>query len=205
MEELCQDVKWFTPKISLGTFQLLLTRLFFFLTEEPHWVEVLTEILLSLLTRQSSLYRHVVDHAFTVISPHLTSTALAMILEVCFSAIAFLVDFYFLRTCIVSCFLFLAENVRKAPCVVECKIIGAFLSLGCWSQKGNWRRWRGFGDGRRIRSVWQKRFLSESRTEFCQSLKRGCWFVQLTSTWITYMKITTSFFVCQNNWKDDHL
>ena len=93
MEELCQDVKWFTPKISLGTFQLLLTRLFFFLTEEPHWVEVLTEILLSLLTRQSSLYRHVVDHAFTVISPHLTSTALAMILEVCFSAIAFLVDF----------------------------------------------------------------------------------------------------------------
>ena len=92
MEDL-PDVKWFARKISLGTFQLLLTRLFFFLTEEPHWVEVLTEILLSLLTRQSSLYRHVVDHAFTVISPHLTSTALAMILEVCFSAVAFLVDF----------------------------------------------------------------------------------------------------------------
>ncbi|KAL9986840.1 hypothetical protein ACROYT_G001046 [Oculina patagonica] len=49
--------------------------------EEPHWVEVLTEVLLSLLTRPSSLFRHVVDQVFTLLSPHLTRNALTMILE----------------------------------------------------------------------------------------------------------------------------
>lgn len=50
-------------------------------SDEPHWVEVLTEVLLSLLTRPSSLFRHVVDHVFTLLAPHLTLNALNMILE----------------------------------------------------------------------------------------------------------------------------
>lgn len=53
-----------------------------YISEEPHWVEVLTEVLLSLLTRPSSLFRHVVDHVFTILAPHLTRNALNMILEV---------------------------------------------------------------------------------------------------------------------------
>ena len=52
------------------------------ISEEPHWVEVLTEVLLSLLTRPSSLFRHVVDQVFTILAPHLTRNALTMILEV---------------------------------------------------------------------------------------------------------------------------
>lgn len=52
------------------------------ISEEPHWVEVLTEVLLSLLTRPSSLFRHVVDQVFTILAPHLTRNALIMILEV---------------------------------------------------------------------------------------------------------------------------
>lgn len=51
-------------------------------SDEPHWVEVLTEVLLSLLTRPTSLFRHVVDHVFTLLAPHLTLNALNMILEV---------------------------------------------------------------------------------------------------------------------------
>lgn len=45
-------------------------------------MEVLTEVLLSLLTRPSSLFRHVVDQVFTILAPHLTRNALTMILEV---------------------------------------------------------------------------------------------------------------------------
>lgn len=45
-------------------------------------MEVLTEVLLSLLTRPSSLFRHVVDQVFTILAPHLTVNALNMILEV---------------------------------------------------------------------------------------------------------------------------
>lgn len=55
---------------------------FLSISEEPHWVEVLTEVLLSLLTRPSSLFRHVVDQVFTILAPHLTRNALTMILEV---------------------------------------------------------------------------------------------------------------------------
>lgn len=43
---------------------------------------MLTEVLLSLLTRPSSLFRHVVDQVFTTLAPHLTLDALNMILEV---------------------------------------------------------------------------------------------------------------------------
>ncbi|KAK3731456.1 hypothetical protein QZH41_013647 [Actinostola sp. cb2023] len=50
-------------------------------TDEPHWVEVLTEILLSLLTRPSNLLRHVVDEVFTAIAPHLTQDALRIIIQ----------------------------------------------------------------------------------------------------------------------------
>ena len=52
------------------------------ISEEPHWVEVLTEVLLSLLTRPSSLFRHVVDQVFTILAPHLTRNAITMILKV---------------------------------------------------------------------------------------------------------------------------
>ena len=45
-------------------------------------MEVLTEVLLSLLTRLSSLFRLVVDQVFTILAPHLTQNALIMILEV---------------------------------------------------------------------------------------------------------------------------
>lgn len=54
----------------------------FVFVEEPHWVEVLTEVLLSLLTKTSSLFRHVVDQVFVLLAPHLTQNALNMILEV---------------------------------------------------------------------------------------------------------------------------
>ena len=45
-------------------------------------MEVLTEVLLSLLTRPSSLFRRVVDQVFTMLAPHMTLNALNMILEV---------------------------------------------------------------------------------------------------------------------------
>ena len=59
----------------------------FCFSDEPHWVEVLTEVLLSLLTQPSSLFRHVVDHVFTLLAPHLTLNALNMILEVSRSSV----------------------------------------------------------------------------------------------------------------------
>ncbi len=49
---------------------------------EPHWMDVVTEILLSLLTEASNLRRQVVDQVFNIIVPHLTSSALKIILEV---------------------------------------------------------------------------------------------------------------------------
>ena len=42
----------------------------------------MTEILLSLLTEASNLRRQVVDQVFNIIVPHLTSSALKIILEV---------------------------------------------------------------------------------------------------------------------------
>lgn len=50
-------------------------------SEEPQWVEVLTEVLLSLLTRPSSLFRHLVDHSFAILTPHLTFAALNLCIE----------------------------------------------------------------------------------------------------------------------------
>lgn len=66
----------------LYTFSLHKGAVSCYISEEPHWVEVLTEVLLSLLTRPSSLFRHVVDHVFIILAPHLTRNALSMILEV---------------------------------------------------------------------------------------------------------------------------
>ena len=65
-----------STKVSLETNHLI------HFSDEPHWVEVLTEVLLSLLTRPSSLFRHIVDQVFTMLAPHLTLGALNMILEV---------------------------------------------------------------------------------------------------------------------------
>ncbi|KAI8504946.1 Myb-binding protein 1A [Branchiostoma belcheri] len=50
--------------------------------DEPHWVEVVVEILLSLLSRPSHLLRTVVDNVFRVICPQLTRKGLQLILDV---------------------------------------------------------------------------------------------------------------------------
>ena len=52
------------------------------LEDEPLWMDVVTEILLSFLTESSNLRRQVVDQVFNIIVPHLTSSALNIILEV---------------------------------------------------------------------------------------------------------------------------
>ncbi|XP_067263325.1 myb-binding protein 1A-like protein [Chanodichthys erythropterus] len=50
--------------------------------EEPHWVEVIVEILLSLLSQPSRLIRSVCNAVFGRICPHLTQAALSSILNV---------------------------------------------------------------------------------------------------------------------------
>ncbi|KAF4113848.1 myb-binding protein 1A-like protein [Onychostoma macrolepis] len=50
--------------------------------EEPHWVEVVVEILLSLLSQPSRLFRSVCKSVFSRICPHLTQEALSSILNV---------------------------------------------------------------------------------------------------------------------------
>ncbi len=50
--------------------------------EEPHWVEVVVEILLSLLSQPSRLFRSVCKAVFSRICPHLTQEALSSILNV---------------------------------------------------------------------------------------------------------------------------
>ncbi|XP_026096269.1 myb-binding protein 1A-like protein [Carassius auratus] len=50
--------------------------------EEPHWVEVVVEILLSLLSQPSRLVRSVCKAVFSRICPHLTQEALSSILNV---------------------------------------------------------------------------------------------------------------------------
>uniref|UniRef100_A0A8C2DGR2 MYB binding protein (P160) 1a n=1 Tax=Cyprinus carpio TaxID=7962 RepID=A0A8C2DGR2_CYPCA len=50
--------------------------------EEPHWVEVVVEILLSLLSQPSRLTRGVCKAVFSRICPHLTQEALSSILDV---------------------------------------------------------------------------------------------------------------------------
>ncbi|XP_051748916.1 myb-binding protein 1A-like protein [Ctenopharyngodon idella] len=50
--------------------------------EEPHWVEVVVEILLSLLSQPSRLIRSVCNTVFGRICPHLTQAALGSILNV---------------------------------------------------------------------------------------------------------------------------
>ncbi|XP_077995887.1 myb-binding protein 1A-like protein [Glandiceps talaboti] len=49
---------------------------------EPEWIEVVTEILLSLLAQSSRLLRVVVDSVFKIICPHLTKEALQLLLDV---------------------------------------------------------------------------------------------------------------------------
>ena len=57
--------------------------LFSFLqTDEPEWVEVVTDLLLSLLAQKSHLVRSVVKTVFTLLSGNLTSQALELILDV---------------------------------------------------------------------------------------------------------------------------
>ncbi|XP_030647317.1 myb-binding protein 1A-like protein [Chanos chanos] len=51
-------------------------------SEEPHWVEVVVEILLSLLSQPSRLVRRVCKTVFSRVCPHLTHRALTAILDV---------------------------------------------------------------------------------------------------------------------------
>ena len=53
-----------------------------FLCIEPEWVEVVTEILLSLLSKPSHLLRTVVDGVFKMICPQMTPEALQLLLNV---------------------------------------------------------------------------------------------------------------------------
>lgn len=50
--------------------------------EEPHWVEVLVEILLSLLSQPSRLIRQVCKTVFGRICPHVNQGAITAILDV---------------------------------------------------------------------------------------------------------------------------
>merc|ERR550534_2449637 len=50
--------------------------------EEPDWVEVVTEILLSILASNSSLMRSVVGSVFSVISPQMNEAAILSLLNV---------------------------------------------------------------------------------------------------------------------------
>nr|XP_002731208.1 PREDICTED: myb-binding protein 1A-like protein-like [Saccoglossus kowalevskii] len=50
--------------------------------DEPEWIEVVTEILLSLLSQSSHLIRIVVDNVFKIICPHMTKEALQLLLDV---------------------------------------------------------------------------------------------------------------------------
>lgn len=50
--------------------------------EEPEWVEVMVDILLSLLSQQSRLIRQVCKTVFSSICPHVTAVALTAILDV---------------------------------------------------------------------------------------------------------------------------
>ena len=47
---------------------------------QPVWVEVLMELLLSLLSRPSHLMRSVVNSIFLVLCPHLTTSAVQLII-----------------------------------------------------------------------------------------------------------------------------
>lgn len=50
--------------------------------EEPEWVEVMVDILLSLLSQPSRHIRQVCKTVFTSICPHVTAAALTAILDV---------------------------------------------------------------------------------------------------------------------------
>lgn len=50
--------------------------------EEPEWVEVMVDILLSLLSQPSRLIRQVCKTVFSSICPHVTATALNAIIDV---------------------------------------------------------------------------------------------------------------------------
>ncbi|XP_065060180.1 uncharacterized protein LOC135687527 [Rhopilema esculentum] len=50
-------------------------------SEEPHWSEVLTEILLSFLAQSSHMMRQIVNLVFTMMLPHITNNAFQLIME----------------------------------------------------------------------------------------------------------------------------
>lgn len=54
---------------------------------EPEWVEVVTEMLLSLLSQESHLVRVVVTNVFKILSPHMTTPALDLVINVSYNNI----------------------------------------------------------------------------------------------------------------------
>ena len=52
------------------------------ISEEPEWVDVIVDLLMSLISQQSHLVRTVVNTVCTMLCPHLTRESLQLILEV---------------------------------------------------------------------------------------------------------------------------
>lgn len=53
--------------------------------DELHWVEVVVELMLSLLARESYLLRQLISRIFSHLCPELTPQASHQILQVCYS------------------------------------------------------------------------------------------------------------------------
>lgn len=51
-------------------------------TEDPHWLEVVTDILLSLLSRNQHLLRSIVVSVWSLLAEHITPNALHQVLDV---------------------------------------------------------------------------------------------------------------------------
>ena len=60
----------------------------YFSSEEPEWVDVVTELLLSLLMQSSHLVRVVVGNVFSMLVPLITDQSIQLILDVSGSIIS---------------------------------------------------------------------------------------------------------------------
>ena len=55
---------------------------FFVHSAEPEWVDVVIDLLLSLLSQQNKLVRVIVNTVFSMLCPHLSKKSLQLIIEV---------------------------------------------------------------------------------------------------------------------------
>ena len=63
-------------------------------SDEPSWVEVVVEVLLSILSRHSSMDRAVVNTVFTILCPVITTKAMQLLFDVSIKETMFI---YFLK------------------------------------------------------------------------------------------------------------